>query len=46
MTLRPLFERVWSDGPRRRPTGATAVTLDPGGPLLSRPVGEVFATPS
>ncbi len=44
-TLRPLFDRVWSGGPRG-PVHAAEGALDPGGPLLSRPVGEVFASPA
>ncbi len=43
-TLRPLFERVWSGEPRRH-ARAAGVSVDPGGALLSRPVGEVFAAP-
>jgi YihY family inner membrane protein len=40
-TLRPLFDRVWAGTGRRRGRSAGA-PLDPGGPLLSRPLGEVF----
>jgi membrane protein len=44
-TLRPLFERIWSGdrGPHARSVGPG---LDPGGSLLSRPVGELFRAPA
>jgi hypothetical protein len=47
-TLRPLFDRVWTGGPRRRrgAAGATAPGVDPGGALLARPLAEVFAPPA
>jgi len=47
-TLRPLFDRVWSGSPdrrarlRRAPVGV-GPTVDPGGELLSRPIGDVLA---
>jgi membrane protein len=49
MTLRPVFDRVWRGSPDRRARlqagrGGTDPVLDPGGALLSRPIGEVLAS--
>ena len=49
-TLRPLFDRVWA-GPARRRDRWRAVeppppALDPGSPLLSRPLREVLVRPA
>lgn len=49
MTLRPVFDRVWSGSPDRRARlragrCGTEPVLDPGGALLSRPIGEVLAS--
>jgi len=48
-TLRPLFDRVWSLQPGRVPRAdrqAIGFTIDPGSPLLERPLFEVFALPA
>lgn len=50
-TLRPVFDRVWSGSPARRERlrahrTDTGPILDPGGELLSRPIGEVLAVPA
>jgi membrane protein len=47
-TLRPLFDRVWSLQPGRAASvdrQATGLTIDPGSPLLERPLSEIFAVP-
>jgi hypothetical protein len=50
MTLRPVFDRVWSGAPNcqarlRVSRGGTEPLVDPGAALLSRPIGEVLAAP-
>ncbi len=48
-TLRPLFDRVWSLQPGRAANldrQAMGVTIDPGSPLLERPLSEIFALPA
>lgn len=47
-TLRPVFDRVWAGSPDRRARlrgghGDIEPAVDPGGMLLSRPLGEVLA---
>jgi len=45
-TLRPLFDRVWSLQAGRVTSldrQATGLTIDPGSPLLERPLSDVFA---
>ncbi|MEI7444612.1 MAG: YihY family inner membrane protein [Burkholderiales bacterium] len=48
-TLKPVFDRVWRGAPDRRPAlrrdGGGEAGVDPGGALLSRPIGEVLAAP-
>lgn len=47
-TLRPVFDRVWAGPQARRGPGrpsGTGASIDPGGELLSRPLGEVLAAP-
>ena len=47
-TLRPLFDRVWSLQPGRAASvdwQSTGLTIDPGSPLLERPLSEIFALP-
>ncbi len=49
-TLRPLFERVWDERGARRERASRGATggdaaVDPGGAVLDRPIGEVFAQP-
>jgi len=44
--LRPLFDRVWSLQAGRVTSldrQATGLTIDPGSPLLERPLSDVFA---
>jgi membrane protein len=48
-TLRPLFDRVWSLQAGRATSldrMATGLTIDPGSPLLERPLSEIFALPA
>jgi membrane protein len=48
-TLRPLFDRVWSLQPGRAPRGdpqPIGSTIDPGSPLLERPLFEILALPA
>ena len=50
MTLRPVFDRVWTGNPDRLARlragrDGTGPAVDPGGVLLSRPIGEVLAAP-
>jgi membrane protein len=48
-TLRPLFDRVWSPQAGRVTSldrQATGLTIDPGSPLLERPLSEIFALPA
>jgi membrane protein len=47
-TLRPLFDRVWSLQHGRAASvdwQSTGLTIDPGSPLLERPLSEIFALP-
>ena len=49
MTLRPVFDRIWSGAPSRRARlragrGGTEPLIDPGAALLTQPIGEVLAT--
>jgi len=48
LTLRPVFERIWRGDPlgRRSPPRDRSAPLDPGGEVLSRPLGELFAPPA
>jgi hypothetical protein len=48
-TLRALFDRVWSLQPGRATSAdrqPLASTIDPGSPLLERPLSEVLALPA
>jgi membrane protein len=48
-TLRPLFDRVWSLGPGQAAScvrQAIGFTIDPGSPLLERPLSEILALPA
>jgi YihY family inner membrane protein len=51
LTLRPVFERIWSgeDARRGRPESAnrgTVPIVEPGGGMLERPIGELLALPA
>ncbi|MFM1991367.1 MAG: hypothetical protein RJA99_4324 [Pseudomonadota bacterium] len=51
LTLRPVFDRVWGGSPDRRARlralrSGAGPTVDPGGELLARPIGEVLAAPT